>query len=200
MLEIGSQLLIGLPGPSKFRVLHMGCVTEIRDDGYTVEFEMIEEFPGETGSAARLFFHDGTDFVQQPAKIDTIVDDAPIPTVLVATLGDPVSAEGRQHPRISTVASELTATVGTEELCPIVDLSRTGFAVMSSETHELGGILQATIHDGDTKYTGDASIQSCKELWEGRYRYGLYCCDTSESGSLNTGLAKLSADLHAVVE
>lgn len=200
MLEIGAQLLLGLPGPERFRALHLGCVLETTEDGYVLEFEL-EEFPGTAGQNCRLFFQTPDGFMQQVARIEESVDGAPIPTVRVVTIGDPLSAEGRSHPRISTVASELVATVGGEAGCPVVDLSRTGLAVMGSEPRATGDIVDVVLENGPETYTGRACIQSRRELWEGRFRYGLHCCDTRDgAGTLKTGLAEVSAGLHSVAD
>ncbi len=200
MLEIGSQVLLGLPGPDTFQALHMGCVLETADGSHTVEFEL-EAFPGKVGQNGRLFFHTPEGFVQQPVRIEAILGDAPIPTARFSSVGDPVSAEGRQHPRISTVASELIATLGKESFCPVVDLSATGFAVMSSEPHEVGSVIEVTIESGAHRYSGTACVQSRRELWEGRFRFGLYCCDASDSSrTLRQGLTRISAELHAMAD
>ena len=63
---------------------------------------------------------------------------------------------------------------------------------MSSEVHEIGATVTTRIQNGSETYTGTGCVQSWRELWEGRFRYGFYCLDDEDSANLKAGLQTLS--------
>ncbi|MHC4776219.1 MAG: PilZ domain-containing protein [Planctomycetota bacterium] len=93
-----------------------------------------------------------------------------------------MSAEGRERFRVSTVMADLTATVGAEAECKLLDVSTTGFAVEATQRYEIGQVVSVTLRYQDRQFSGKARIQSIRELELGRIRYGLHAVDDKASG------------------
>ncbi|MHC4129010.1 MAG: PilZ domain-containing protein [Planctomycetota bacterium] len=120
--------------------------------------------------------------MKQPARLDAVGQDDPTPVVGFQTTGEPVSAEGRERFRVSTVMADLTATVGAEAECKLLDVSTTGFAVEATQRYEIGQVVSVTLRYQDRQFSGKARIQSIRELELGRIRYGLHAVDDKASG------------------
>ncbi|NNF43767.1 MAG: hypothetical protein HKN62_12140 [Phycisphaerales bacterium] len=194
MLTTGTNLLLRLPDPPDERILHLGLITELDGTRCVAEFEEAQ-FAPEIGMDVMLFLQlDGT-FCQQSARVEEVGKIGLVPLLHMTLRGEPVSAEGRAESRVSTVASELTAIIDGEDFCPLLDVSTTGFAVMASGAHAAGKVVDARLsYEGD-EYTGHTSVQSVREIWEGRYRYGLYCVH-EEGDTLKDALLRIRRDMH----
>jgi hypothetical protein len=182
MLRTGDNLLLRVPRDTAQPILQLGTVVGVEDNVLTTEFE-VEEMAAAAGEDVLIYFqHDGA-FLQQLARIGTIERAAPGPSLGIETQGEPRSAEKRQEQRYATVASELMAELGDDgEPCPLLDISQTGLAVMSSTTFHVSDVIPVTLVHGDARFAGRASVQSARELWEGRFRYGLCCLDSGADG------------------
>ncbi|MHC5114885.1 MAG: PilZ domain-containing protein [Planctomycetota bacterium] len=185
----------GKPAAGGPRRLHIGCVESVDDATVIAEFEEEDLQPPTIGQSIILYFQTDEGFCQQPAKVTEIRREAPVLVFAAEPMAPVVSAECRQTPRIQTVASDLVATIGDEELCPILDLSRNGLSVMSSLALEIGDVVTVFIEGGDGTYRGSACVQSTRELWEGRFRYGMYCLDDTGDADLMSGLAHLASTM-----
>jgi hypothetical protein len=86
--------------------------------------------------------------------------------------------EGRQSFRVSCVVDELTISFGGSADCSLVDVSSTGFGVVSSEEYEIGATVTATPTYEECGHTGNVRIQSAVELRKGGFRYGVRCVDS----------------------
>lgn len=147
------------------------------------------------GQGILIYFEVGKKFVKQSARIEAVSDDD-MPTFDFVPIGEPVSAENRQQFRVSAVISDLTATLGEENRCKLLDVSASGFSVMSTQAYEISSIVDAALlHDGES-YTGRVRIQSIRDLSPDGIRYGLYCVDEKGSNAnLEEGLRRMSMDL-----
>ncbi|MCP3903789.1 MAG: PilZ domain-containing protein [Planctomycetes bacterium] len=192
ILTTGCQLLVRFACDAGPRRLHIGCVDSVEGETIIAEFEE-EGLDPPTGGQAVIFYyqHDGV-FTQQPAKVTEIRREAPVLSFAIEPTGEPVSAECRQTPRVATVASDLVATIAGTELCPVLDVSVAGLSIMSSTSLEIGDVVTVRIESGSLSFEGSACIQSTRELWEGRYRYGLYCLDDVGDAELQAGLAQVA--------
>jgi len=194
-LTAGCQLLVRFASDGGPRRLHIGCIESFEGEMIIAEFEEEGLEAPKVGQSIILYYRTEEDFAQQPATVTEIRSEAPMLVFVCEPTAAPVSAESRHTPRIPTVASDLVATVAVGELCPVLDLSVSGLAVMSSATLEIGDVVAITIEGGDGSFTGSACVQSTRELWEGRFRYGLYCLEDTGDADLKAGLGHLAATM-----
>ena len=200
MLGVGGQILLRLPDESGAPRLHLGAVLEAEDRTCTAEFESEAAWP-ERGAGLFVYFLDAGTFFEQPALIEEIRAEGATATIAVRLTGRRVAAENRLAPRVSTVATDLMATVEEEECCPLIDVSETGCAIMANGTHEIGEIVSVAIAYGGREFAGRASVQSARELWQGRFRYGLHAIDADGgAGALVTGLRKIAHSVSSHAE
>ena len=188
MLSIGGGFFLQLPDDSKQHILHPGKVVGLEGNTYTAELEE-QGLDIEEGQDLIISFSAVRDFLQQAARILKILGDEPTPTIEFETIGEPASAESRQYYRVSTVAAGLTAELAGEDQCPLLDVSWTGFSVISSRNYAIGSIIEAALIHQGAEYRGKVSVQSVRELSKGRICYGLCCVGNEAStGNLPQGL------------
>ena len=133
--------------------------------------------------------------MQQPARIEAVLQSEPRTVFGFETTGELVSAEARQCYRVSTVMASLTAVVADEE-CPLLDVSASGFAILSTAQHKMGKVVTVVLHYKGTKYTGQARIQSIREMPDGRIRYGFNAQDSKRAGGdLHKGQRQITMDV-----
>ncbi len=192
MVGIGSGFFVQIPNNSGQRILHPAKVCGQVNDVLTAELEELDiEF--EEGQGILVYFEKRRDFLQQPACIETIDETDPKIIFSFKTKGEAVSAESRQCYRVSTVIADMTAALGAENTCPLLDVSVTGFSVIAASTYGIGDLIDAVLELDGAQFSGQAAVQSIRELSKGRIRYGLHCADDGKlGGSLKTGLNKIS--------
>jgi hypothetical protein len=201
MPTLGTDVFLQLAGKSR-RMLYPSKVVEVTENTFTVELEEnIFSFDAEgegqaleTDQEILIYFNRQRNFLKQAARIDELlkpVDDefeneddqckdhqCKVLVRLEAT-GEPVSAESRQCYRVSTVVAELSASFGECDDCELVDVSSTGFAVISREEYPVGKVVTASPRYEDLRPTGPVCIQSVQALNDGRFRYGVHCVEKS---------------------
>ena len=209
MLRIGQNVFLQLDGKSR-RTLHPSQVVEVTPNALTIEMdESIFSFDVEgdcwTIEAAQeilIYYNLDGKFVKQTARIDEEFeaeheenddnkDDQKKVFVKMEPMGEPVSSESRQFHRVSTVFEELSASFGQCDDCKIVDVSITGFALISPEEFPVGKVVTATARYKDLQPTGSVCIHSVRALRNGHFRYGLHCVEKS----FQEQLQKLSMDV-----
>ncbi len=193
MPAIGLTVFINFPSKNGKRTLHPCTVTQVNgSDAMTVlpedqalDFQVEQEF--------LLFFEKSRQFMQQPAKIEALLEIENGFVLAIRTAGDPVSAESRQCYRVSTIFSDLFATFDGEDNCSLRDVSVTGFAVTCPRHLEIGQIVDAELHFEGKHYTGHASVQSIRPLPNGTFRYGVNCVkQTNGPLTLAKGVQQIS--------
>ena len=191
MLTTGDGLFLQFPGESRQRVLHPATVVNLANSTYSIALE--EELPVDPGQDVLIFFETKHEFMQQAAHIDTVLISDPNPILGIRTTGEPMSAESRQCFRVSTVMSDLTASVGDVQNCALTDVSATGFSVVAGDGFKIGQVVPAALAFENEKFPGKACIRSAKDLGNGKFRFGLHCISDRESGSdLERGLRHIS--------
>lgn len=215
MLAIDAGIFLRMPLESDKRILHPAVIKECREKVFTVEVD--EPLKLEAGDEILVYYEIKREFMQQPARVDAVLmsdpeaepDDesagdaegesdreAETPVKMMIgfeTTGDPVSAESRQCYRVSTALAGLTTQLGNETGCQLLDVSASGFSVISSARHKLGSIVPAVLHHDGRTYKGKACVQSIRELEPDRIRYGLYCVENrSITGDLQKGMQTIS--------
>jgi hypothetical protein len=200
MLSLNAGLFFRLPADSEKRVLRPATVTSIEHDVYTAELEE-HDLPVEAGQDLLIYHEIRRTFVQQPAHIEAVIapvtdeDPEARPHTLVAfrTTGQPVSADSRECYRVSTVMADMVAQVGDEPDCPLLDVSATGFSVLSGQSFDVGSMVDVSLWHEGVRFTGRACVQSLREMSKGRIRYGFHCAQERSGNSvLAKGLQQIS--------
>ena len=192
MLKTDSELYIQNPTVADKRSLHFGTVAEQGPDGPVVMFRDVR-FSVEPDQDVVIFYNQKRKFVQQAAKVVEVMDSEGQLVFSLQTVGDAVSAEGREHYRVSTASADIHARLEHEENCTLVDISATGFAVIAHKEHALGATASAAVHFRGETFEGTVCIQSVRDIGRGRIRYGMrYLDDDAAAGTLKTGLQKVS--------
>lgn len=134
---------------------------------------------------------------QVDATVETLDDSTMRVIVGFHPTGEPVSAESRQCYRVLTsISSDVSAVIDGQHNCPVLDVSATGFSIMSEAPLRQGQVVRVTLNHEQNDYAGSAVVQSSKELNDGRYRYGLYCAgDEKSNGSLFKGLQQIGTKI-----
>ncbi len=188
----GSSVFIQFPGKTKRRTLHPTTVTETAGSNNLTVQPDDPDLALEAGLEILIYFEHQRQFMQQPARVDALLEGESGPLIGLQTMGEPVSAESRQCYRVRTTITNITATFDGEDDCPLLDVSVTGFAVSSPNQYTIGQVLDAQLHYESKRYTGQASIQSVCELPDGRYRYGVNCVKSKAADSLSKGVQDIS--------
>jgi hypothetical protein len=104
--------------------------------------------------------------------------------VKLSPLGDAIFAESRQQYRVSTLSSNIVATLNCESGCGVQDVSATGFAVLATGMHAVGTNLPASIKFEGESYSGLVLMQSHRQPRPGEVRYGLRAVSGPEADDL----------------
>jgi len=193
MLHIGTKMFMQIPDNSSRKILHPGTVIEVEDGIITAEFEA-DDFQVEAEQEVFVYHEIQREFMKQSAVVEESVDEELPPMVRFRTTSEPVSAENRQCFRVSTVIADLVASLGSEDACPLLDVSATGFALIAKTKYEIGNHIEVILYFEDKTYAGMGCVQSVQEFSTGRYRYGLLGVEDKQSGGdLQKGLAIISA-------
>ncbi len=143
--------------------------------------------------------HDGDSdsSLQLDASVETVDDTEPRILIGFQTTGEPVSAESRQCYRtLTSISSNVNAMIDSKIKCPVLDVSATGFSILSENKLREGQVVRVSIQHDRNDYDGSAVVQSTKQLDDGRFRYGLYCAgDEKTNGSLFKGLREVGTTI-----
>lgn len=196
VLKMGNDVLFQEPSVSN-RQLRRTVVVATDDDTISVRF-VGEPFAFEVDQEVLMFFNGKREFMQQIGRIREIQGLEPAaapeaaaappekaeakpeknekkegPVFVIEPVGDPISAENRNHYRVSTISAPIRARMGAESGLQVQDLSATGFAVLADKQYKIGQTIEVEIRHGEECCHGRASVQSYRELESGRLRYGL---------------------------
>ena len=192
MLGIGESFFIQKSTESKTRILHPAKMVGVNDGAYTAEIEEAGVLPDE-GAEFQIYFETAKDFLKQAATVQAVHTDEPTPTIEFIIVGDPVSAESRQYFRVSTVMSNLTATLGDESDCELLNVSTVGFCVLATAHYDIGSTAGASMSHQGVLYAGRGCVQSIRSMDKDQIRYGLHAVDTNGlSGNLEAGLRRMT--------
>ena len=189
MLGIGDGFFIETLTQSTARILHPAKILGTTDVGYVAE---IEEASVSLNERAEFFiyFEVKTKFVKQAATIEAVYYDGSSPNIEFVTVGEPMSAESRQHFRVSTVTSELTCSLGGKSGCKLVNVSAIGFSALTTTRHDIGSTVDASVSYEGKAFAGRVCVQSIRSMGGSQIRYGLHCVDGT--GELEGGLRQMT--------
>ncbi len=171
--------------------LYPGKVLATTDKGYNAVFEG-RAVSLEEGAEVLVFYDIHHRFTQQPVRVLSVVetkndDDWTRITLELETTGDPLSADSRECYRVSCYSANVKAQLGENpEMCEVIDVSATGFAIFSDAEYTVGQTLQATLYHNGTPARGTAVVQSYRAFGK-KNRYGFRAVDDKR---LNATLKK----------
>lgn len=191
MLKSGERIHLLDPSQPDQRILHTGAIAAIEEGGCVAEFPP-PSFEVTTEAEFVIFYEVKRKFVQQLARIDEVREEDPALVVKLSTIGDPAPAEGRETYRVTTLSTSITAQLGNESECDVLDVSSTGFAAMSNQTYAIGERLNASITYAGETHNGVVAIQSIQKRKDG-IRYGVrYIVDDGGKSQFENGLNQIS--------
>ena len=176
--------------------LYPGKVCATTDKGYSAIFEG-GVFSLESGAEVVVFYDIKGRFMQQPARLLSVGEEKKDGggtriALELETTGDPVSADTRECYRVSCYSADVKAQLGKDpEVCEVLDVSATGFAVLSNAEYRVGQRLQATLYHNGTAVQGTAVLHSRRVIGK-KNRYGLRAVDD------NRPQATLKKDLNRI--
>ncbi len=223
MCILGGELFVRLASESNDRVLHRAEVVGI-DGSQVLVRPSDPAFSVDPGTDVLVYFELKRVFMQQSASVLAGLDDAeaspesePVteadagsaegipgeplaedvdagPVIALDLLGTPVSAESRQTYRVSTIFSERPVCVDGTKDCALTDVSLTGFSMISGQTLQFAQVVDVVLEHDGASFEGSASVQSVKDLCDGRVRYGFNAVE-AKGATLLKGLQKLALDV-----
>ena len=193
MIRPEMQVFIQLPDETARRILHPGEAIEV------TEVVVIHPEPGvppiDGGDELLIYYELNREFVKQPARALEVIENAEdpdgLPTIKFETIGGPIPAESRQCYRVVTALCELTASIGDERKCRLVDASVSGFAVIARPGYKIGANMSVVLRYEGATFSGNACLQSVTPLDAKRTRYG-FSSTESETSDLANGLRTIS--------
>ena len=196
MIKAGCDVWIREPQTDERNLRH-SAVIELDSEGFVVEIDD-HRIDLNSGDEIIIYFDDSGEFMQQVVRIGEIVQETPCLTVALIPVGDATSAESREQHRVSTISTEIHADIEGETRCMVQDVSATGLAVVSTESHEIGATLDISISFGGDFFCGRVCVQSVHELRPGRLRYGLRALVTDlHSSDLLDGLRQIHHEIQS---
>ena len=192
MFDIGDGFFLETPTKSKTRILHPAKILGTKEGGYTAEIEEAD-VPLDERAEFLIYFEVKTKFVKQAATVEAVCADEPNSIIEFVTVGEPAAAESREYFRVSTITLDRTATLGEQTDCKLLNVSATGFSVLSTSRFDIGSMVNASISDEGKSYSGRVCVQSIRLMDKDQIRYGLYCVDGKGSNDdLATGLPEMA--------
>ena len=193
---VESEIFLQLPDEDGRRVLHPTRVTEHTDAGLVLVTGAVEEGLEEGATRTAYFKVDGR-FVKQPATLRSVAHEVELDGffLTVELLGEPVDAEARQAFRVSCVGCAITATLGHETDCMVIDTSATGFGVYATQLLGFGDLVDVELHHGGETVRGRCSVQSIRRVGGDTVRYGMVAVDGDGDRGLVKALPRVNAKL-----
>ena len=193
MLTLEKSVFLRMQNDTAEYSLRPGKIVAKAEGIYSAEME--EDFMAEGGQEIFLYYEKDRVFVKQAVLIEAVAREET--TVVDFKLhGAPESAENRQCYRVSTLISDLSAKLGKEEDCKLLDVSVEGFSVAARTEYKPEDIVEATlVHEGN-EFWGKARIQSIRPWHKGLVRYGLSHLSQREGGGqLRQGMQKIASEV-----
>lgn len=172
MLAIATDLHLQDPDRTDARILASGSIVETVAAGPVVEFpELSFDVAGDQD--VLVYFEQRRQFMQQSARILSVDDGEAGRRLTLELVGDPVSAENRAHFRVPVTVADIFATVDGRDGCRMLDVSITGFAVLTRQSYDVGAEVSASFSLDGRSYDGAMVVQSVRDLGRPGLRCGL---------------------------
>jgi hypothetical protein len=181
-----ADILVQLPEEKAQRRLHPAKHTG--SEGRLQRLELSAPLLVEAGQELFVYYEELRRFVQQPVRVDQL-DETGL-SIWIEPMAAAIPAESRQSYRCPTLVEDISATLGAEADCEVLDVSETGFAVHARTRHELGTRLPAAVRFEGLESEGHVIVQSSRARGS-RWRYGLRVV----GGELQEAIARISLDV-----
>lgn len=195
MIKAGTDVHFRDPAVATNRVLYHAVVDAAEEDGAWVATFSAGVQGIEAEQDVLIYYEIKREFMQQPVRVRSLEETDTGKRVVFETLGDAVSAESRQHYRVSTITANLDAEIGDESPCKVVDISSSGFAAVAAARYRIGETVEVVIDLEDQHCAGKASVQSMRDKPGGKYRYGFLSGTAEDGGSFQAALNSLSLEI-----
>jgi hypothetical protein len=190
MLAAGTEMFLLIPEETNGRILHPGKVIESDAIGFLAEFDAT--IAPAVGSDVNAYGEVRGKFFQQGAKVAEIRAAEGKCVLAFSRVGDPVSAENRQTFRVSVVSANITAKVGKEKNCPVVDVSPEGFGAIAKTELRVGALVPIEFQHGGHLVSGPARVQTVKRRPDGKFRYG-FLATSDRKGQARSSLQQITS-------
>lgn len=167
--------------------LRPGAVSERREDRCVLEVNEIKEPPAAEESLM-LYFDVKGKFTEQRARIERCLNQNGRTFICVRLLGEPKISENRQSFRLNTAMARLCAQFCDAKESPLIDVSYTGFAVVSENDYQIGSTVTAVIRFEGQTYSGPCVVRSARPVGTTETRYGLHVLPSRGPTALQKGL------------
>ena len=166
-----------------------------------------EELENSGDQQFSLYYEKDRKFVQQSTQLEGVIERpaASEPTandvlvmdldttanrvvIVFELLGTPTTADNRECYRVRATSYGINVVFADRDNCELMDISHTGFALLSDQEFTPGAIVRACLPHGDSAVCGNVRIQSVRQLRDGRFRYGVVCLGVKTEKAC-TGLA-----------
>lgn len=195
MLNPGANIYVRLAGETPGeKPLRTALVLERREALCTVEISDAENPPA-PGDMICFFFDLGPRFSQQDARVGRCLVRDNKCIMSVALIDEPVPAENRQSFRVSVATADLCARLNCAQNCPVIDVSFTGFAIVSEGMFQIGDAVTVAVKFEGRTYTGEATIKSVNPVDEAKTRYGLHVPPNRGASTLQKGLQAIASSI-----
>jgi hypothetical protein len=97
--------------------------------------------------------------------------------VVLEVQGNPETADNRACYRVRTATSAIQIRFADRNDCDLMDISQTGFGIISDQQLAEGTVVQAGLPGDGCEITGAVRVQSVRQLRSGRFRYGVTCLE-----------------------
>jgi len=168
---------------------------ELIESDLTVPLGRDVDFFVAEGQEMFVYYEKQRTFVKQLVTIEEVTQ-AEVKTLHFKLYGSLETAENRQYYRVSTIIGDLTARLGAEQNCKLLDVSVSGFAVATKKQYKPEEIVEATLRYEGEEFSGKACIKSTRPWSRGHGRYGTHHLGPHEGGrELHRGMKKIAMAL-----
>lgn len=191
MLDVGTVVFLAQFTPTNQRVLYPGRVLEADEHSFMAQFA--DPLTPTFNADVLLYAIVEQKFLRQPAAVVAIKQTEMHPLIAFRPTADAVSVEKRVHGRVSVAALGMYARINREARCPVMDLSPEGFAAVTGAVFNLGDTVDVAMTYPGLTCSGQARVQTCTDLGDGRYRYGFL--STEPRSSMRKMLSHLTVSI-----
>lgn len=199
MLMQGRDVFVWIPdtqAESKDRVLIQGLIVECDSESFVAQFD--EPLAVEVGANAFVHAQVNRHFLQQAVVVQAMLpcQEGQKPLVAFTRTGEPISAESRESLRVSVGTTRIPARVAGDGMCQLVDVSATGFGILSASDFHVGDTLEVELEYREIACAGKARVQNVTKAGSRMKRYGFHAVEAPRGhgqNGLQAGLGLIAA-------
>jgi len=185
------QVFMQTPGLQN-RVLVPGSVLSVEGNRVIARFEPAAAGIAD-GAEFILYYEESRRFMKRPVGAREVSAEEEGVTVAFESLGDGVSAEGREQYRVTACGADISAAIGEEMGCVVLDAGGSGIAVWSGQSFAVGKIVDVELTFEGEQFAGLFQVQSVHAVDDELTRYGMLIAE--DSGFLGSSLFRISIAL-----